>query len=166
MTINSTDPAWIQWAHAHKGLREIPGARHEPRIAAWLTKLGAWWRDDETPWCGTFVAAAFDACGVPVARNWFRAKAWLDWGVPLAAPIPGAVVVFSRDGGGHVGFAVGKDTAGRLLVLGGNQGNAVSIAAFDVARAIGYRWPAGVPLPLGARLVVSAARGAASSNEA
>ena len=53
--------------------------------------------------------------------------------------------MFSRDGGGHVGFAVGKDTAGRLLVLGGNQGNAVSIAAFDVARAIGYRWPAGVP---------------------
>ena len=40
--------------------------------------------------------------------------------------------------GGHVSFVVGKDTRGNLMVLGGSQGNAVSIAAFLSGRATGF----------------------------
>ena len=54
--------------------------------------------------------------------------------MPLQAPTVGCVVVFEREGGGHVGLVVGADTKGRLLVLGGNQGDAVSIAPFDRSR--------------------------------
>ena len=53
--------AWIKEARKHIGLAEIPGKQHNPVIVNWLTALGAWWNDDETPWCGTFVAH----CPVP-----------------------------------------------------------------------------------------------------
>jgi hypothetical protein len=49
---------------------------------------------------------------------------------------------------GHVGFVVGEDMARHaLLLLGGNQGNAVSVAAFDRNRVVGYRWPAAESMP-------------------
>lgn len=137
---------WLIAAQRHIGLREVHGPRTEPRIAGWLRKLRAWWDDDETPWCGTFVAACMQECGVVLPRHWYRAKGWLEWGMQLAEPAVGCVVVFERQGGGHVGFVVGRTTAGNLLVLGGNQGNAVSKAEFPLSRVVGYRWPFGSPL--------------------
>lgn len=163
----SREPQWVGIARGDIGLREIPGAPTAPKIGAWLAKLGAWWRDDETPWCGTAAAAWMDACGIKPAKNWFRAKAWLDWGTPIGSPVVGAVVVFDRAGGGHVGLVIGRDQTGRLLVLGGNQGNAVSIAPFDSARVIGYRWPTERLNELSAGpLPVTVAAGPSSSNEA
>jgi hypothetical protein len=51
---------------------------------------------------------------------------------------------------GHVGFYIGTDAKGRVILLGGNQGNKVCIAAF-AARPLGYMWPkavnAEVPMP-------------------
>ena len=51
----------------------------------------------------------------------------------LNNPAYGCIVVFSRAGGGHVGFLVGKDKQGNLMILGGNQSNAVNIKPFDDA---------------------------------
>ena len=51
-----------------------------------------------------------------------RAKEYAFAGKRLTKPAYGCLVVFTRQGGGHVGFVVGKDKAGNLLVLGGNQG--------------------------------------------
>lgn len=163
-----TEPAWLIEARRHIGLREIHGAPTAPVIAGWLAKLGAWWADDETPWCGTAVAAWMQACSVPRPKHWYRAKGWLDWGIDIGAPVVGCVVVFEREGGGHVGLVVGRDTRGRLLVLGGNQGDAVSVAPFSLDRVAGYRWPAEFPVPAVGltRLPVMAAVGAASTNEA
>jgi hypothetical protein len=39
-----------------------------------------------------------------------------------------------------VGFVVGKDKQGNLMVLGGNQGNAVNIKPFATSRVAGYVW--------------------------
>jgi uncharacterized protein (TIGR02594 family) len=136
-----TEPKWLVAARKHLGLAEIPGKEHHPTIQKWLKTLKAWWIDDETPWCGTFVAAVFREADILPAKHWYRAKGWLDWGIPIEGPKQGAVVVFERSGGGHVGFIVGVDQKGRLLVLGGNQGNKVSVVPFDTARVLGYRWP-------------------------
>jgi uncharacterized protein (TIGR02594 family) len=136
-----TEPSWLLSARRHLGLTEIPGKATHPTILRWLRSLRAWWVDDETPWCGTFVAACFREVNVPLPKHWYRAKGWLEWGIPIQAPKLGAVVIFERPGGGHVGFIVGIDQQGRLLVLGGNQGNRVSVAPFDITRVIGYRWP-------------------------
>lgn len=158
-------PTWLAFALADIGLRELPGQPIAPRIAQWLQLLGAWWLDDETPWCGTACAAWMRAAGIRPPGAWYRARAWADWGVPLAGPAVGAVVVFARAGGGHVGLVSGVDTQGRVLVVGGNQGNAVCIAPFDPARVLAYRWPAGQPLPTTAP-TVSVSLAASSQNEA
>ena len=135
------DPPWLKRARIHIGLAEIPGKQTAPTIARWLRELRAWWSDDETPWCGVYVAAVMREAGYRLPQHWYRAKAWLDWGVPLPHPKFGSIVVFDRSGGGHVGIVVGRDQADRLLVLGGNQANRVSVAPFEVDRVLGYRWP-------------------------
>jgi uncharacterized protein (TIGR02594 family) len=69
----------------------------------------------------------------------------MNFGTKLSKPAVGAIVVFWRgtpsSGSGHVGFVAGKDASGRLLVLGGNQGDMVSIKPGDTSRLVGYVWP-------------------------
>jgi len=162
------EPKWLVAARSYIGVAELPGKETTPAIARWLLNLKAWWRDDETPWCGVFVAECMKESDIPLPAAWFRAKGWLDWGVPIFAPMVGCVVVFARTGGGHVGLVVGRDPASRLLVLGGNQGNRVGVAAFDMSRVLGYRWPAGITWAgIPGSLPVLAANGQPSSgNEA
>lgn len=76
--------------------------------------------------------------------------------------------------GGHVGFVVGRDTRSNLMVLGGNQGDAVSVAAFLPSRATGFYWPSkwtgklikSTPLSNRFALPVLNANGKLSCNEA
>jgi uncharacterized protein (TIGR02594 family) len=160
------EPAWMTTARNYLGLTEIPGVATAPVIKKWLVGLKAWWTDDETPWCGVFVAQCLHENGVDRPKNWFRALAWLDWGIPISQPMVGCVVVYARKGGGHVGFVVGRDEKGRVLTLGGNQGNRVSIAPFDSTRVVGYRWPVSVPvLNPTAGLPVLASNGQPSSTQ-
>lgn len=162
------DPPWLDIARRYIGLTEIPGKQHQPVILRWLRELRAWWAEDETPWCGTFTAAVMREAGVELPRHWYRARAWLDWGVPLMDPAPGCVVVYERGGGGHVGLVVGRDPAGRWLTLGGNQGNRVSVAPFDPQRVLGFRWPHERLADLfnAGDLPLLASAGASSHNEA
>lgn len=160
------NPIWIARAYQFNGLKEIPGSPTHPVISGWLKKLRAWWSDDDTPWCGTFVAAVMDSCCIAPPKAWYRAKAWLDWGSALAQPATGCIVVFDRAGGGHVAIVVGRDDRGRLLCIGGNQGNAVSVAPFDRSRVLGYRWPPNEPIPAIKQLPLLANNATSSSNEA
>lgn len=159
----AAEPPWIVTARGHIGVAETPGKATTPIIARWLRTLEAWWDDDATPWCGVFAAACLRESGMALPRHWYRALAWANWGTPLERPVVGAVAVFSRAGGGHVGFVVGADDAGRLLVLGGNQGDRVSVAPFDRDRLVALRWPAGVRLPRSSVVPVVSAAGVASS---
>jgi len=160
------DYPWIVEAKKHIGLKEIPGTKHNTTILSWLKTLKAWWSDDETAWCGTFTAHCFNQCKIPVPKYWMRALAWAEWGVKLDRPVMGCVVTFSRKGGGHVGFVVGETPDGFLAVLGGNQGNAVSVSKFAKSRVNSYQWPAGYPIPAWVPLVKVSVAGAVSTNEA
>ena len=137
-----TELEWIRVGKSFLGLRETPGPKTNSVIASWLLKLSAWWKDDETPWCGTFIAICLKSSDRYVIKNWFRALEWTQGGARLTRPAYGCIVTFKRDGGGHVGFCVGRDKLGRLMILGGNQGNQVSIVPFDVSRVNSYVWPA------------------------
>lgn len=159
-----SEPKYLKIARSLIGTREIVGKQHNGIIISWLKKLNAWWLEDETAWCGTFVAHCLKEAGHDIPRHWYRAKAYLDWGVKIDRPCVGCVVIFDRVGGGHVGFVVGKDNAGRLLVLGGNQSNQVSIAPFDRSRVIGYRVPNYFVGDLN-YLPVMTSQGASSENE-
>lgn len=140
---------WIKEARSYLGLKEISGIRHNPAILAMLEKMGsfsneskAWWKDDETPWCGLFVGYCLGRAGRFVVPNWFRAKSWADekYLTRLNAPAYGAIAVYDRTGGGHVGFVVGKDRLDRICILGGNQDNSVSIKSFSKTRTVSYWW--------------------------
>lgn len=142
-----TKPTWLIEAEKLIGLRETKGTQHTPEILQmWRDIKRGGIKDDETPWCAAFVGAMLERSGIKSSR-FESAKSYLEWGQLLAMPVVGCIVVFTRQGGGHVGFAVGRDVKGNLLVLGGNQGDEVNIRAFPVSRVSGYRWPAGVVVP-------------------
>lgn len=166
-----SEPRWLPVARSALGQAEVPGKESNPWLVNLWRRYPSVWsalgRDDSSaPWCGTFMAWTFDQLGMFVVRNPFRAKAWLDVPFAIDAAALGCIVVFERAGGGHVGFVVGRDELGRLMVLGGNQGDRVSIAPFSMSRVIGYRWPE-FPPPPPSRLPLLASNGAPlSTNEA
>ena len=148
---------WLDEARKHLGLKEIKGPKHAQAILdMWKAIKRGGIRDDETPWCAAFVGACLERVGIQSTR-FEGARSYASWGEKLEKPVAGCVVVFSRDGGGHVGFVVGQDKAGNLLVLGGNQADAVNVKAFPRSRVTAYRWPAGEPKPVGELPVMAAA---------
>lgn len=142
----------METARRFIGLRELPGAAHEPFIQ-WchsLCKLGTD-QPDETPWCSAFVNGIAFIHGLAMSRS-ASARSWLKvgYGVGPDEARPGDVVILKRGAGeqpgpevlaapGHVGFLVGFKTGGRVLILGGNQGDAVSVAEFPADRILGVR---------------------------
>lgn len=146
MEWNYPMPPWIDHAFRHVGLREIPGKRDNPIIVKWLKELKAWWAEDDTPWCGTFIAHCLKESGLTVPKHWYRAKAYASYGTPVvkvAASIPlGSIAVKSRRGGGHVFFPVARSQDGKTIYgLGGNQSNMVNIVAFPLSVIDDVRWP-------------------------
>lgn len=160
--------AWLAYARSQIGTREIPGPKHSQTVMGYVRRAAQWLgvavKDDETPWCGTFAAACVLQAGLTPPKIAVRAKSWAAWGVALPAPVPGAVLVFERQGGGHVGFYTGE-TATHYRVLGGNQSNAVNEMLLAKNRCIAMRWPAGVPV-LGKRVHLAAGGAPVSENEA
>ncbi|SNX67373.1 uncharacterized protein (TIGR02594 family) [Cereibacter ovatus] len=146
-TANDGDLPWMREIRSVFGLHEV---RDKARLTAWL-KAGKFLGDpSDLPWCGEAVESAF-ARGLPgeplpgaLGENPFWARNWLQFGKAVA-PTYGAVLVFSRDKGGHVGFAVGEDVAS-FYVLGGNQGDSVSIVRIHKSRLLDKaRWPTTYP---------------------
>ena len=160
---------WMIEAERHIGQKEIAGAKSNPWILNLWFKFVPWLGkpdDSAVPWCGTFIAHCLKNTGHVVPKAWYRALAWLDWGQRIENPVVGCIVVFSRKGGGHVGFVVGKNRNGNLMVLGGNQGDAVAISAFDKNRVVGYRWPSDAMIPISVDLPLITIAGKLSENEA
>lgn len=125
------DPQWLAIARPLVGLHEVKGAEHSPEILGmWRAIKRSGIQNDETPWCAAFAGACLERAGIRSSR-FESAASYLKWGVRLDGPAHGCIVVFSRDGGGHVGFVVGMDKGGNLLVLGGNQGDICYVVAMD-----------------------------------
>lgn len=164
-------PVWYAEAERLKGIREAAGPASNPTILGWAGALGGFvarvFRADATPWCGLFAAHCIGATlpDEPLPANPLSALAWAAFGTPLPAGRVGAICVFRRKGGGHVGFYAGED-ADALHVLGGNQSDQVSVARVAKARLVGIRWPATAPAPAPGGARVLAARGALSADEA
>ena len=141
-------PPWMDTARGELGVRELPGAAHSDRVLEYLDvcrkdvggNLGNWGAGrDETPWCSAFVNWCLLRSGIEGTRN-AAARSWLKWGRHETVMQPGCIVVLSRDGGGHVGFYVASDGE-RVTLLGGNQGDRVSVASYPLDRVVGVRWP-------------------------
>lgn len=96
-----------------------------------------------TPWCAAFVNGVL-ATGGKETTGKLNARSFLDWGTPTDTPKTGDVVVLWRDSPdswkGHVGFYAGPgEKDGYIKILGGNQGDSVSIKEYPADRVLGYR---------------------------
>lgn len=138
-------------ARTYLGIGEKAGRDHNAKIVGFLQQVMPWVSDDEVPWCGAF---AFEVClrlGLPTPEHPERARSWLTIGEPVelfeARPL-NDVVIFKRgpskagpevlSAPGHVAFFIAR-LPGQVEVLGGNQGDAVSVARFHQADVLGVR---------------------------
>lgn len=141
-------PRWIVAAEKYIGTTEIVGKLHNSKVLGFWQRIKLKVTDDETPWCSAFVSAVLEECGIQSTRK-PNARSYLSWGQKLDYPLMGCIVVLHRGDPkgwqGHVGFVVGQAENGDLAVLGGNQGNAVSVAIFPRSRVLGYQFPFNEP---------------------
>ena len=137
---------WFEIAmqELERGVSEVPGSGANPRIVEYLrsTSLGgAMASSDETAWCSAFVNFCVEKAGF-AGTDSAMARSWLNWGRGTNNPVTGCIVVFERGAppSGHVAFYV-SESGGMIKVLGGNQGNKVSIQEYDRGRLLGFRVP-------------------------
>ena len=131
--------SWMSIAEGEKGIKEITGiSSHTPRILEYhaMTTLKA--KQDEVPWCSSFVNWVMNRAGYPITRS-AAAKSWMKWGreVPLQY---GCIVILKRTGGHHVGFYTGE-TANTVYLLGGNQADAVNVRQYKKDLVLSARMP-------------------------
>jgi uncharacterized protein (TIGR02594 family) len=145
---------WVNVARSLIGTKEVPGAANNPKIMGWgnalsVRVLGIPYTKDSIPWCGLFAAWCVTSAGFVPPKIAIRASEWGKFGTALpliGTPPLGAIAVFSRTGGGHVGFVVGVHANGDLDILGGNQGDEVNVRRFARDRLTHLRWPPNTPV--------------------
>lgn len=138
-------PVWFDKAKTLINTAEIPGAKSNSKILGWAAAIGGWvksfYTNDDIPWCGLFVAYCLNSTIVTkMPKNPLGARNWGWWGKKLTKPAMGAIMVFSRSGGGHVGFYAGE-SRNSYLILGGNQSNKVCYSWVAKNRLLDIRWP-------------------------
>lgn len=139
------DPKWYQIAWGERGQAETPGGSDNPRILEYQKACSFNPHDEDVPWCSSFANWVMREAGIKGSGE-ASARSWLRWGDKLDKPRRGCVVVLTRPGSetnGHVAFYVGEQ-GDNFLLLGGNQGNQVSVKPYAKSRLLGFRWPKGV----------------------
>jgi len=92
-------------------------------------------------WCGAFLDMVLKRTGHRGGGN--LARAYAAYGTRIAGPAVGAIAVFTRRGGGHVGIVTGIDSNGNPIVISGNHNHRVAESTYPARRAIAYVMPGG-----------------------
>lgn len=160
-------PLMVRHALAEHGVIEGPGTMENPVILGWAREVGLAnvYGSDAIPWCGLFMALVAKRAGKAVPDKPLWALHWGRFGVAADRPVLGDVLVFRRDGGGHVGLYAGED-GGAFHVLGGNQSDRVCFARIARSRLHAVRRPLYRVMPATARPYPLTASGVLSRNEA
>ena len=132
----------LEIALAYYGLTEAPGAADNPIILSMAQDCGFTdYKHDDIAWCSLFMNWIALKAGYQ-RSNSLMARSWLGVGQEVAILSAAHVVVLWRgspEGAeGHVGLPIAQRN-GLIYILGGNQGNQVSIEGFDPARVLGFR---------------------------
>jgi uncharacterized protein (TIGR02594 family) len=166
-----TLPKTISEALKLHGVQEIVGKGSNKTIIGWRDELNAagvaiaGYSDDDIPWCGLFAAIVVHRAGKRGVASPLWARNWAKFGTGVQEAGLGDVLVFVRNGGGHVGFYVAED-ATAYHVLGGNQSNKVCVTRVEKARCIAIRRPVYNAKPDSVKPYRVASTGVLSRNEA
>lgn len=106
------------------------------RILACYKAVGSNLGSDSTPWCAAFAGSVLKASGVQALKT-LSSLAYRGFGTPV--PVNDKtkwrlndIVIFTRKGGGHIGFFRGYNPAnGSISILGGNQGDNLKLSNFS-----------------------------------
>ena len=133
-------PKVIAEAARYLGIKEIKGNLNNTTIMTWAKEVGVdnVYKNDEIAWCGLFVAKVVLKAGFEPVKNPLWALNWSKFGTKQETAMLGDVLVFKRDGGGHVGFYVAEDKD-CYHVLGGNQSDSVSVTRILKSRCVAIR---------------------------
>jgi uncharacterized protein (TIGR02594 family) len=166
-----TPPRTIQEALKLYGTKEIKGPKHNQVILDWAKELGISGivKDDEQAWCGLFAAVVVTRAGKELPLKSYdilRALKWVGFGkeIPKMDASLGDILIFKREGGGHVGFYVGEDAAA-YHVLGGNQSDMVCMTRIAKNRLFAVRRPIYNNQPSSVKKYILGATGPVSVNE-
>jgi len=159
-------PLMIRHALAEYGVIEGSGASENPAIFGWAREvgLGRVYSSDAIPWCGLFMAVIAKRANKAVPDKPLWALGWAKFGIAADRPMLGDVLVFRRDGGGHVGLYAGEDSDA-FHVLGGNQSDRVCFARIARSRLHAARRPLYRVAPATVKPYILAVAGELSTNE-
>jgi uncharacterized protein (TIGR02594 family) len=129
------------------GTAEVAGPKSNLELLKILRKHQPTTTDDGLlAWCGVMMAEAFERAGfkVMIPKGYMGARSWMNLPDPVTLEQAqlGDIVIFWRgtpDGWqGHVGIYISHNSD-NIFVLGGNQGDRVSIAPYAKTRLLGIR---------------------------
>ncbi|WP_294242387.1 TIGR02594 family protein [uncultured Sphingomonas sp.] len=144
LTTIGTLPRMVSEALNLWDVEEKPGGEDNPEILKWAQEVGgdvaASYDADSIPWCGLTMAVVARRAGKTPPANPLWALNWRNFGQASGQPDLGDIIVFTRDGGGHVGLYVGEDST-HYHVLGGNQNDKVCIGRYIKERLLEARKP-------------------------
>jgi len=138
-------------AQRFTGVEEVSGSASNPHVLAMLRLDQEWPEGDDVPWCSAFVNYVAWLLRLPRSKS-LRARSWLRIGRPISldeAETGFDVAILKRGKGnqpgpdlieapGHVGFFARRE-GNRVLMLGGNQSDAVNLKRFPASRLLGIR---------------------------
>jgi uncharacterized protein (TIGR02594 family) len=138
------------------GTLEYAGESDNPVIMAWTDYIGdhypemkaycSLYNHDSVPWCGLTIAYVMARHGIRPRfgdrqlDRFLWADAWKDFGTKLDKPRLGAIMVFTRNGGGHVSLYEGEDANG-YIIRGGNQSDSVNVTHMARDKLSAIVWP-------------------------
>jgi uncharacterized protein (TIGR02594 family) len=138
---------WLPVARAEIGVRSFAAGSSNPRIGEYHANTNIAGYDDKANWCSSFVQWTLARVGIAGTGS-ALARSWLAWGDPLDEPCVGCIAVLWRDDPqgwkGHVGFFLRLD-GDDVVLLGGNQLEAVRVHRYPRGQVLGWRWPARAP---------------------
>ena len=155
------DPMWLSVMRAITGLTEGEGSADNPKILGMRDYIARKWPEmedycaqythDDIAWCGLCAAFCVSVAGRrppfgPTDTDkflWAQAWAYDPGFFSIAAPGPGAIIVMTREGGGHVTFFEYEEND-MWYCRGGNQSDSVKVSAYDPSTVIGVMWPKSV----------------------
>lgn len=154
------------------GVHEQMGATNSPTIMAWRDEVNkaypgkiVGYSADSIPWCGLWMALICTRTQREPVAGPLWALNWKKFGADGGQPELGDILIFVREGGGHVGMYVGEDKT-HYHVLGGNTSDSVKIARIEKKRLQSCRQPVYTNKPASVKPYILAPTGGVSTNEA
>ncbi len=96
-------------------------------------------KTDQTAWCAAFVNYCLEKSGTTGTMH-ALAFSFKNWGEKIQNPAFGSIAIHKKS---HVGFVIGKNNKGSIVLLGGNQNNAVNMSPFLLGGIDRYVYPSG-----------------------